>query len=232
MWKPRSSAALATSLVSVKQWNTPPASAPCSSAKIRRGIGGRLTRMDDQRFAGAPRGPDMDAEALTLPFQVALEAVVIQPGFADCNDPGMARKLEQQSSSGSAPASSVSGWTPPPQKCSEIARPVPIHPGKRSSVTPATSAQPTPLAFMAASNSSSRPEIWEVEVAMGIDQKGIHHAVGRRARKKCACNFQEKVIDSMGDAHFVETGLTHARPQSEATGSSFTTPFGRGQPLW
>ena len=31
MWKPRSSAARATSCVSVKQWNTPPARSPCSA---------------------------------------------------------------------------------------------------------------------------------------------------------------------------------------------------------
>src|SRR5688572_16837310 len=51
-----------------------------------QGILGRLPHMDDERLAAATCGADMGAEALALPFGIALDAVVIQPGFPDRND--------------------------------------------------------------------------------------------------------------------------------------------------
>ncbi len=51
--------------------------------------------MDNQGFAGGPGGTDVGAKTLALPFQVALQPVVVKAGFADCDDPGVLRQAHQ-----------------------------------------------------------------------------------------------------------------------------------------
>ena len=50
-----------------------------------QGICRRLARVDNQRLAGFPCGTDVGAKPVALPFQIAFEAIVIQPGFPDGN---------------------------------------------------------------------------------------------------------------------------------------------------
>jgi hypothetical protein len=64
-----------------------------------------------QGLAGFAGGLDMDTEALALPFGVARLPVVIQAGFANGDDLGMAASCTSRSTVGSSPPCS-SGWTP------------------------------------------------------------------------------------------------------------------------
>jgi hypothetical protein len=54
-----------------------------------------IPRMDNQRLTAIARGPDMCAKARPLPLDLALLTIVIQPGFAYGDDPGVLRALEQ-----------------------------------------------------------------------------------------------------------------------------------------
>ena len=88
MWKPRSSAARATSAVSVKQWKTPPrlAAAPPRAGSASVSAEALRVWMTSGRPVRARRA-DVDAEALALPLHLgdaaAVEPVVVEPGLAD-----------------------------------------------------------------------------------------------------------------------------------------------------
>ena len=52
----------------------------------RERVRGRRARVDDERLATLARRADMRAKAGALPFEVAFEAVIIEPGFSDRDD--------------------------------------------------------------------------------------------------------------------------------------------------
>ena len=54
--------------------------------KDAQGVGSRLAGVNNQGLASFQGGPDMGAKALALPFQITLETVVIEPGFTDRDD--------------------------------------------------------------------------------------------------------------------------------------------------
>src|ERR1044072_9130968 len=60
----------------------------------QRVLGG-LARMDDERLAAFARRAYVRSEALALPLEIAAQAVVIEPGLADRDEPRMARELHQ-----------------------------------------------------------------------------------------------------------------------------------------
>ncbi len=86
MWKPRSSAARATSHVSVKQCITPPASPAPSSRMIESVSAAAASRMDHEGLPGLTRRPNVRAKARALPFEIPLQPVVVESGFADRDD--------------------------------------------------------------------------------------------------------------------------------------------------
>src|SRR5688572_1599236 len=51
--------------------------------------------MDDQRLADLPCGPDVPAETLPLPFEIAFEPVIVQSRLADSHDPRIAGQSDQ-----------------------------------------------------------------------------------------------------------------------------------------
>src|SRR5437773_10501552 len=51
--------------------------------------------MDDERLAAFARGAYVCAKALALPRGITAQAVVIEPGLADRDDPRVARELNQ-----------------------------------------------------------------------------------------------------------------------------------------
>src|SRR5476649_2926650 len=59
------------------------------------GLGVGIARMDDQRQAGLARRGDMDAEALGLFVARTVLVIEVEPGLADADHLGMARRLDQ-----------------------------------------------------------------------------------------------------------------------------------------
>jgi hypothetical protein len=191
--------------------------------------------MDDQRLAAAARGTDMGAEPLALPFQVAFQPIVIQPGFADCDHLGVRGEAYQ-----AVPRRVL---RPPAcrdgrqRRAKEVRKRSAERQYGRESV-PASPRRSAPnrrrWPLMAATQLIFPPvEIGEVEVAMGVDQQRIHHA----DRAQCAQEmgrqaFKKKQLIQRVTRTAAKLALTHARRQVRASGSSFSTPFGRGQPLW
>ena len=117
MWKPRSSAARATSAVSVKQWKTPPASPPCFLAQDRRSVSAEALRvwMTSGRPL-RPRGADVDAEPLALPLHLgharARPAGSSRARSRRSRRPCRARAARRAPRRVGSRLSSSSGWTP------------------------------------------------------------------------------------------------------------------------
>mmetsp|Transcript_81453 Transcript_81453/g.226483 ORF Transcript_81453/g.226483 Transcript_81453/m.226483 type:complete len:278 (+) Transcript_81453:283-1116(+) len=74
-------------------------------------VGRARAGVDDQGLACRPGRADMDPKALTLPVHVgdaaAVQAVVVQPGFADCDDARQRRQPQQLGHIGLAQALGV-----------------------------------------------------------------------------------------------------------------------------
>ena len=62
--------------------------------EAQRVLGG-FARVDHQRLAALLRRADVPAEALALPVERFLQAVVVEPGLADRDHPGMVREPQQ-----------------------------------------------------------------------------------------------------------------------------------------
>ena len=60
-----------------------------------QGVVGRGTGMDHQRFTAGPRGADMGTEAFALPFEVAGQPEIVQPGLADRHHLGVVGQRDQ-----------------------------------------------------------------------------------------------------------------------------------------
>src|SRR6266581_1709746 len=56
---------------------------------------GSLARMDDERLAAFAGGAYVGSKALALPDEITVQALVIEPGFADRDDPRMPCELDQ-----------------------------------------------------------------------------------------------------------------------------------------
>jgi hypothetical protein len=140
--------------------------------------------MNNQWLARFPRGTDMGTEALALPIQIALEAVIIETGFADGHDPGMIRKPDQRfriripsilrigmDADGRIEVGITSG------QCQHVGKTLECH--ARDQCPADTIGLHRGQQFVLPTR-----KIRKIEMTVGIDQKGIHAVAGRRARKK------------------------------------------------
>src|SRR6185437_12651924 len=137
--------------------------------------------VDHERLAALARGADVGAEALALPLEVALHAVVVEPGLADRDHLRVLRHADQLPDVGLPAIAALVGMHPGgAPDVRQRARH--LEHGRKRLERGADGERVRDAASGHALDDGRkvRAQLGEVEVAMGIDQHGSHSTGGRK----------------------------------------------------